>query len=130
MEHKFRLQNMSIGRQLKKNKTDIIFVYKILYYMYIQKTCRTRCALAIKSGAGMKTSRLLDGLIENNIIRENKQQQQSQQDDNNNNNSRVDGYEITRYGEQVYEDLDNLLTVLNTDILPPHKKENIKLITE
>lgn len=117
-ERNFQLQNMSIGRQQKKNKTDIISIYKILFYIYNYKTCKTRCALGIKSGAGMKTSILLDNLIDNNIIKVNR----SRKDKN-----RIVNYEITRYGEQVYEDLENLLTILNTDIISLEKKESLKL---
>jgi hypothetical protein len=93
-EMSFKLQNMRNGHRLKRNKTDILVIYKILWYMNTFRTCKTKCSLALKSGAGLKTTRILEDLISQNLIRENLE------------DDKVVEYEITRYGQEIFSTLE------------------------
>jgi predicted transcriptional regulator len=109
--------NKSIGRRDKKNNTDIIFIYKILYFMHVSGKCYSRAYLATKSGAGNgKTPRLLDQLIDAGLL--------SIQFDRYD-NRKIEYYEITESGKQIFLNLEMILGTLKTDIIPESKKEKI-----
>jgi hypothetical protein len=110
LEASLRAKNMILSRRNNITNTDILFLYKMLKFLYYNISCETRTQLALRSKVGVKTPKLLDRMIAARCVGIKVIKMGGRK------KTKTEKYFITEKGRVVFEELDHILGVLNAPI--------------